>query len=67
MRLRIVHEGKEAGQGIGFLDDGTMVVVDGGQRYINAELDIVVTRVLQTAGGRMVFARPKEPGDERRR
>lgn len=58
MRVRIIQEGKEAGQGVGFLDDGTMVVVDGGRRYLNTELDIMVTRVLQTAAGRMLFAQP---------
>jgi len=67
MRLRIVQEGKEAGQGIGFLDDGTMVVVEGGRRYLNTEIDIVVTRVLQTAAGRMIFAHPRELGNERKR
>ena len=67
MRLHIVQEGKEAGQGIGFLDDGTMVVVEGGRRHVNAEIDIVVTRVLQTAAGRMIFAHPRELGNERKR
>jgi uncharacterized protein YacL len=65
MPLRIVQEGKEPGQGIGFLDDGTMVVVEGGRRYLNAEISIAVTRVLQTAAGRMIFAQPKEPVDEK--
>jgi uncharacterized protein YacL len=63
--IRIVQEGKEPGQGIGFLDDGTMVVVEGGRRHLNTELSIAVTRVLQTAAGRMIFAQPKEPVDER--
>ena len=67
MRLRIIQEGKEAGQGIGFLDDGTMVVVEGGRRHLNAEIDIVVTRGLQTAAGRMIFAHPRELGNERKR
>jgi uncharacterized protein YacL len=65
MTLRIVQEGKEPGQGIGFLDDGTMVVVEGGRRYLNTEISIAVTRVLQTAAGRMIFAQPKEPVDEK--
>ncbi len=64
MALRIVQEGKEAGQGIGFLDDGTMVVVEGGRRYLDSEIGITVTRVLQTAAGRMIFAQPKEPISE---
>lgn len=67
MRLRIIQEGKEAGQGVGFLDDGTMVVVEAGRRYLNQELDVVITRVLQTAAGRMIFAHPKESGNERKR
>lgn len=59
MTVRIIQEGKESGQGVGFLDDGTMIVVEGGRRYLNARLDIVVTRVLQTVSGRMIFAHPK--------
>jgi uncharacterized protein YacL len=57
--VRIIQEGKEAGQGVGFLDDGTMVVVEGGRRYLGNEVSIVVTRVLQTAAGRMIFAQPR--------
>lgn len=63
--IRIVQEGKEPGQGVGFLDDGTMVVVEGGRRYLNTDIQISVTRVLQTAAGRMIFAQPKEVVDER--
>ncbi len=59
MRVNIVQEGKEPGQGIAYLDDGTMVVVEGGRRYINAYHDVNVTRVLQTAAGRIIFAQPK--------
>ena len=59
MVVRIIQEGREAGQGVGFLDDGTMVVVEGGRRYLNEQLDIIVTRVLQTVAGRMIFAQPK--------
>jgi uncharacterized protein YacL len=59
MVVRIIQEGKEMGQGVGFLDDGTMVVVEGGRRHLNDDLDIVVTRVLQTVAGRMIFAQPK--------
>ena len=59
MRVNIVQEGKEAGQGVAYLDDGTMVVVEGGRRYLNAFHDVVVTRVLQTAAGRIIFAQPK--------
>ena len=58
MRLRILHEGREPGQGVGFLEDGTMVVVDSGVRYIDRDLDVTVARVLQTASGVMIFANP---------
>ncbi|MSQ06162.1 MAG: PIN domain nuclease [Dehalococcoidia bacterium] len=59
MRVNIVQEGKELGQGVAYLDDGTMVVVEGGRRYINAYHDVIVTRVLQTAAGRIIFSQPK--------
>lgn len=59
MTALIVKDGKEAGQGIAYLDDGTMVVVEGGRRYIGDTIEVVVTSVLQTAAGRMIFARPK--------
>jgi len=62
MAIRIIQEGKEMGQGVGFLDDGTMVVVEGGRGYLNDDLDIVITRVLQTVAGRMIFAQPKAGG-----
>jgi uncharacterized protein YacL len=58
LRVRVIQEGKEAGQGVGFLDDGTMIVVEGGARHIDRELDVSVTRVLQTVAGRMIFAQP---------
>ena len=59
LRVRVIQEGKEAGQGVGFLDDGTMIVVEGGVRYIDKDLDVTVTRVLQTVAGRMIFAQPR--------
>ncbi|HIM79895.1 MAG TPA: PIN domain nuclease [Dehalococcoidia bacterium] len=59
LRVNIVQEGKEAGQGVAYLDDGTMVVVEGGRRYLNAFHEVVVTRVLQTAAGRIIFAQPR--------
>jgi len=59
MTVRLIQEGKEAGQGVGYLDDGTMVVVEGGRRYVGSEVDIVVSRVLQTVAGRMIFAHLK--------
>ncbi|MDQ2965259.1 MAG: TRAM domain-containing protein [Chloroflexota bacterium] len=59
LRVRVIQEGKEAGQGVGFLDDGTMIVVEGGSRFIDRDLDVSVTRVLQTVAGRMIFAQPR--------
>jgi uncharacterized protein YacL len=56
LRIKIITEGKEAGQGVGYLDDGTMIVVEGGARLVGHDLDVLVTRVLQTVMGRMVFA-----------
>jgi uncharacterized protein YacL len=59
MAVHIIQQGKEFNQGVGYLDDGTMIVVEDGQRYINRDVDIIVTRVLQTVAGRMIFAHPK--------
>jgi len=59
LRVRVIQEGKEAGQGVGFLDDGTMIVVEGGGRHLDREIGVVVTRVLQTVAGRMIFAQPR--------
>jgi uncharacterized protein YacL len=70
--VRIIQAGKEPGQGVGYLDDGTMIVVEGGNRFIEQEIGVTVTRVLQTVAGRMVFAQPSSgsgtsasPGSER--
>ncbi len=57
--LKILKEGKEPSQGVGYLDDGTMVVVEQGRAHIGDELPVVVTGALQTTAGRMIFARPK--------
>lgn len=59
MVVHLIRDGKEAGQGVGYLDDGTMIVVDGGKKHIGEAVGVVVTSVLQTAAGRMIFARPK--------
>ena len=59
LRVRVIQEGKEPGQGVGFLDDGTMIVVEGGARLIDRDVDVAVTRVLQTVAGRMIFAQPR--------
>ncbi len=57
MHTKIIKPGEEAGQGVGYLDDGTMVVVDQGRPYIGKDIDIIVTSVLQTSAGRMIFGR----------
>ncbi len=57
MQVQIIKAGKEANQGIAYLDDGTMIVVEEGKRHINETVDVVVTSVLQTAAGRMIFTR----------
>lgn len=58
LNIRVIQEGREDGQGVGYLDDGTMVVVQDGNEYLGVELDTMVTKVLQTAAGRMIFAKP---------
>jgi uncharacterized protein YacL len=58
IELKIVKEGKEASQGVGYLDDGTMVVVEEGRQFVGNEARIVVTSALQTTAGRMIFAKP---------
>jgi len=56
--LKIIQEGKEEGQGVGYLDDGTMVVVENGLKYVNQEVLVQVTKILQTSAGRLIFATP---------
>ena len=60
MKVEVVKDGKESSQGVAYLDDGTMIVVENGKKLIGEEVDVLVTSVLQTAAGRMIFARPKE-------
>jgi uncharacterized protein YacL len=57
MHVRIIKEGKEVSQGVGYLDDGTMIVVDGGKDHVGKDVSVVVTSVLQTSAGRMIFAK----------
>ncbi|MBW7863775.1 MAG: hypothetical protein H3C30_05095 [Candidatus Hydrogenedentes bacterium] len=57
MEVKLIKEGKEPNQGVGYLDDGTMIVVDGGRHYMGKTVSVVVTSVLQTAAGRMIFTR----------
>ncbi len=59
MTVTVLKEGKEIGQGVAYLEDGTMIVVDGGRRHIGDTIGVTVTSVLQTAAGRMIFVKPK--------
>ena len=65
MQVHVVKEGKEVAQGVAYLDDGTMVVVDHGKRFIGQTVEVTVTTVLQTAAGRMIFARPQDENTSR--
>lgn len=58
LRVKIIQEGREYGQGVGYLDDGTMVVVEEAQQAVGQVMDVLVTKVLQTSAGRMIFAKP---------
>jgi uncharacterized protein YacL len=60
LRVAVIREGREAHQGVGYLDDGTMIVVENGRRLIGETIDVAVTSALQTNAGRMIFARPKQ-------
>lgn len=60
LRVRIVKQGKERGQGVAYLDDGTMIVVDRGADLMQSDVEVIVTSVLQTSAGRMIFAKPAE-------
>ena len=65
MRVHVMKEGKEYGQGVAYLDDGTMVVVDDASRVIGQNVEVSVTSVLQTTAGRMIFGRLRENGEPR--
>ena len=67
LNMNVFQEGKEPGQGVGYMDDGTMVVVENGKEYIGEYMDIHVTKVLQTAAGRMIFGRVDESNGKSRR
>lgn len=67
MVIKIVQEGKEAGQGVGYLPDGTMIVVERGDKLIGQEVGIEVTRVFQTVAGKMIFAVPKADSEQQQR
>lgn len=66
MLVQVMKEGKEPGQGVAYLDDGTMIVVDMGRRYMGQNITVLVTSVLQTAAGRMIFAKPKSILEKKR-
>lgn len=59
MRVQVVKDGKEPGQGVAYLDDGTMIVIENGHRYLSRTISVEVTSALQTSAGRMIFARPQ--------
>lgn len=59
MVVQVVRDGKESGQGLAYLDDGTMIVIESGRKFIGDTIDVVVTSVLQTSAGKMIFAKPK--------
>ena len=59
MTVNIVKPGKEPGQGVAYLDDGTMIVIESGYRHVGETLEVEVTSALQTAAGRMIFAKIK--------
>ena len=60
MTVKIIKDGKEPGQGVAYLDDGTMIIVDNAQKYQGSNVDVIVTSVLQTTAGRMIFSELKE-------
>ncbi len=66
LTVALVKEGKEPGQGVGYLDDGTMVVVENGRRFLNQTITATVTSILQTAAGRMIFAAPSSSNGRKR-
>jgi Integral membrane protein (PIN domain superfamily) len=59
LQVQVIKDGKEQNQGVGYLDDGTMIVVEEGHRFIGKTIDVIITSVLQTSAGRMIFAKPK--------
>lgn len=59
IRVQVIKEGKEDNQGVAYLDDGTMIVIENGAQYVDTSIDVMVTSVLQTSAGRMIFAKAK--------
>lgn len=60
MVVHVIKDGKESGQGVAYLDDGTMIVVENGKKYVGETIEVTVTSILQTAAGRMIFAKPNK-------
>jgi len=67
LRINIIQEGKEHGQGVGYMEDGTMVVVENGKDYIGEYMEVNITKVLQTAAGRMIFGRVDEENGKKKK
>ncbi|HPP62272.1 MAG: TRAM domain-containing protein [Anaerolineales bacterium] len=67
LRINVIQEGKEYGQGVGYMDDGTMVVVENGKDVIGEYREVTISKVLQTAAGRMIFARVDEPNGKKKK
>ena len=67
LRINVIQEGKEYGQGVGYMDDGTMVVVENGKDYIGEYMEVNITKVLQTAAGRMIFGRVDEENGKKKK
>ncbi|MCD6406729.1 PIN domain-containing protein [Candidatus Aerophobetes bacterium] len=67
LKINIIKEGENPNQGIAYLEDGTMVVVEGGKKYIGKETEVVVTSVLQTTTGKMIFTEIKEEGEKEKK
>lgn len=66
MTVKIIKDGKEPGQGVAYLDDGTMIIVDNAQRYMGENVEAMVTSVLQTTAGRMIFSEMKSAGSDKK-
>jgi uncharacterized protein YacL len=67
LRINVIQEGKEHGQGVGYMEDGTMVVVENGKDYIGEYMEVNITKVLQTAAGRMIFGRVDEENGKKKK
>ena len=65
LHIKVLHEGKDVSQGVGYLDDGTMIIVDAAQKLVNMNVEVVVTSVLQTTAGRMIFSELKETAEKK--